>query len=144
MASAKGSGPNPDEITSWITATYPDTVVASALGATFFSLDESSWPNFATIVTTDEHDMGNPSNLARPDVFRLNIGVGKETFERLVGSIEDPDFAALDTILPHPVYAKQRWVAVLNPSWTTFEAVVKPLVAEAYDRLAASAARRAR
>ncbi|HSL77661.1 MAG TPA: DUF6194 family protein [Candidatus Limnocylindrales bacterium] len=144
MADAKGSGPNPDEITSWITGTYPDTVVASALGATFFSLDESSWPNFATIVTTDEHDMGNPSNLARPGVFRLNIGVGKDTFERLVGSIDEPDYPALDTILPHPVYAKQRWIAVLNPSWTTFDATVKPLIAEAYDRLAASAARRAR
>ncbi len=144
MAVEKGSGPNPDEITSWITTTYPKTVVASALGATFFSLDESSWPNFATIVTTDEHDMGTPSNLARPDVFRLNIGVGKETFGRLVGSIDEPDFAALDTILPHPVYAKQRWVAILNPSRATFDDVVKPLIAEAYDRLAASAARRAR
>ena len=58
MAVEKGSGPNPDEITNWISTTYPKTVVASALGATFFSLDESSWPNFATIVTTDEHDMG--------------------------------------------------------------------------------------
>ncbi len=144
MGSNRESGPNPDEITNWITTTYPETVVASALGATFFSLDESSWPNFATIVTTDEHDMGNPSNLARPDVFRLNIGVGKETFGRLVGSIDEPDYAALDTILPHPVYAKQRWIAILNPSQTTFDEVVKPLIAEAYDRLAASAARRAR
>jgi hypothetical protein len=144
MAVEKGSGPTPDEITNWISTTYPQTVVASALGATFFSLDESSWPNFATIVTTDEHDMGTPSNLARPDVFRLNIGVGKETFGRLVGSIDEPDYAALDTILPHPVYAKQRWIGILNPSWATFDELVKPLIAEAYDRLAASAARRAR
>ncbi len=144
MAVEKGSGPNPDEITNWISTTYPQSVVASALGATFFSLDESSWPNFATIVTTDEHDMGTPSNLARPDVFRLNIGVGRETFARLVGSIEELDYAALDTILPHPVYAKQRWIAILNPSRATFDEVVKPLIAEAYDRLAASAARRPR
>src|SRR5215208_4034781 len=143
MTSNRESGPNPDEITSWITTTYPQTVVASALGATFFSLDESSWPNFATIVTTDEHDMGNPSDLARPGVFRLNIGVSKVTFERLVGSIDEPDYAALDTILPHPVYAKQRWIAILNPSWPTFDDIVKPLLAEAYDRLAASAVRRA-
>src|SRR3954469_23672022 len=122
------AGPDADEITSWITTSYPDTVVATAMGATFFSLDASNWPNFATIVTTDEHDMGTPSDLARPGVFRLNIGVGKSTFERLVDAAAEPDYAALDTVLPHPVYAKQRWIAILNPSRGTFDEVVKPLV----------------
>jgi hypothetical protein len=130
------TGPDPAEITAWIRATYPDTVIAEAMGATFFSLDEKHWPNFATIVTTDEHDMGNPSNLAREGVFRLNIGVGKDTFERLVVSMVGPDYAALDTILPHPVYAKQRWLSILNPSRSSFDEVVKPLLAEAHDRLA--------
>jgi len=136
MAFERKSGPDPDEITRWITTVYPKTVVATAMGATFFSLDETHWPNFATIVTTDEHDVGNPSNLARPGVFRLNIGVGKATFKRLVGSLVEPDYAALDTLLPHPVYAKQRWIAILNPSRQAFDEVVKPLVAEAYERLA--------
>ena len=136
MRSIEGSGPDPDEITAWITHTYPDTVVAHSMGATFFSLDETQWPNFATIVTTDEHDMGNPSDLARDGVFRLNIGVGRETFERLVGSVTDPDYAALDRIIPHPVYAKQRWIAILNPSRATFDSVVRPLIAEARARLA--------
>jgi Family of unknown function (DUF6194) len=130
------SGPDADEITAWITTTYPDTIVGEAMNARFFSLDPSNWPNFATIVTTDEHDMGNPSDLARDGVFRLNIGVGKATFERLVGARVEPDYAALDTILPHPVYAKQRWVAILNPGRRTFEDTVKPLIAEAHDRLA--------
>ena len=137
MPSDDGPGPNPDEITSWITTTYPGTVTAQALGATFFSLNADNWPNFATIVTTDEHDMANQSNLtARPDVFRLNLGVGKETFGRLVGSLVEPDYAAFDTVLPHPVYAKQRWIAILSPSRRTFEDVVKALIAEAHDRLA--------
>ena len=39
-------------------------------------------------------------------------------------------------ILPHPVYAKQRWLSILNPSRRSFEEVVKPLIAEAHDRLA--------
>jgi hypothetical protein len=130
------SGPDPDEISTWITGTYPETKVASAMGATFFSLTEAHWPNFATIVTTDEHDMGTPSNLARVGVFRLNLGVGKDTFQRLVGSMVAPDHAELDRILPHPVYAKQRWIAILNPSRATFEDVIKPLIAEAHDRLA--------
>ncbi|HET7829448.1 MAG TPA: DUF6194 family protein [Candidatus Limnocylindrales bacterium] len=139
MRSPDVSGPDPDEITSWITSMYPDTVVSRAMGATFFSLDESQWPNFATIVTTDEHDMGNPSDLAREGVFRLNIGVGRQTFERLVGSVTEPDHAALDRVVPHPVYAKQRWVSILNPSRATFEEVVKPLIAEAHARLARNA-----
>ena len=129
-------GPDPGEITRWIKETYPETVVAEAMGATFFSLDDKHWPNFATIVTTDEHDMGNPSDLARPGVFRLNIGVGKATFERLTADTTDPDYAALDRVVPHPVYAKQRWVAILNPSRASFDDVVKPLIAEAHERLA--------
>ena len=131
------TGPDPEAITRIILERYPETDVVEAMGAKFFSLDpEKHWPNFATIVTTDEHDMGAPSDLARPGVFRLNIGVGKATFERLVGSMADPDHAAFDTILPHPVYAKQRWLCVLNPSRTTFDSIVKPLIAEAYARLA--------
>jgi len=41
------------------------------------------------------------------------------------------DFAALDQLLPHPVYGWMSWVAVINPSATTFEDV-KPLLSEAY------------
>ncbi|HEY6013384.1 MAG TPA: DUF6194 family protein [Candidatus Limnocylindrales bacterium] len=131
------TGPDPEAITQVIRERYPETFVAEALGATFFSLDERHWPNFATIVTTDEHDDGAPSDLARPGVFRLNIGVGRETFERLVGSAGTPDYAAFDRILPHPVYAKQRWISILNPSDATFRDVVLPLIAEAHDRLVA-------
>ena len=135
------TGPNPGAITQDILERYPETVVAEALGATFFSLDEKHWPNFATIVTTDEHDEGAPSDLARRGAFRLNIGVGRETFERLVGSMDAPDYAAYDQLLPHPVYAKQLWVSILNPSHATFRDVVLPLIAEAHDRLATVRAR---
>jgi hypothetical protein len=139
-SSTAPTGPDPEAITRAILERYPETVVAQALGATFFSLDETHWPNFATIVTTDEHDEGAPSDLARPGAFRLNVGVGRATFERLVGSLAAPDYAAYDTILPHPVYAKQRWVSILNPSAATFRDVVLPLVAEAHDRLATTRA----
>jgi hypothetical protein len=138
------TGPDPEAITRAILERYPDSVIAEALGATFFSLDDKHWPNYATIVTTDEHDEGAPSDLARPGVFRLNIGVGRETFERLVGSNDSPDYAAFDRILPHPVYAKQRWISILNPSDATFRDVVLPLIAEAHDRLASARARHLR
>jgi hypothetical protein len=136
--------PSPEKIADWITATYPDTMTASAMGATFFSLDESHWPNFATIVTTDEHDIGEPSKLSRPGVFRLNIATRKETFQRLVGGMDEPDYAALDLILPHPIYAKELWVCVLNPSRQTFQEQVKPLIAESHERLARARRRRSR
>jgi hypothetical protein len=137
------AGPDPEAITRYIRETYPNTDVVTIEGAAFCSLDpEKHFPNFATIVTTDEHDMGSPSNLsARPDVFRLNIGVGRETFDRLVGSIAEPDYAALDRLLPHPVYARQHYISILNPSEATFRDVVIPLLAEAHDRLAAQRAR---
>ena len=115
------TGPDPEAIITHLTSTYAATDVVTIPGAWFFSLDpEKHWPNYATIVTTDEHDMGSPSKLtARPDVFRLNLGVDKATFERYARADADPDYATLDTVLPHPVYAAQRWISILNPSWAT-------------------------
>ena len=104
-------GPTKDEVIQLIRDTFPDAVVATLDSAAFFSLDESHWPNFASVVWTDEHDMGNPSDLARDGVYRVNVGVDRETFQRLVGSQTDPDYAAFDRFVPHPVYAKQRWIA---------------------------------
>ncbi len=99
---------------------------------------------FATIVTKDYGDFDRASNLNRPGVFRLNIGVSSDTYRSLFGPQPPPpgaagvvdtghDFAALDRLMPHPVYAPQSWVCVLNPSAETFESV-RPLLAEAYDR----------
>jgi hypothetical protein len=136
------TGPDPEAITRTILATYPETDIVTAMGATFFSLDaEKHWPNFATIVTTDEHDEGAPSNLSRPGVFRLNLGIRRATFERLVGSMADPDHAVFDRFLPHPVYGKQLWISILNPSEATFRDAVLPLLAEAHARVARARAR---
>jgi hypothetical protein len=76
------------------------------------------------------------SDLNRPGVYRLNIGVSKATFERVVGSNRDPDYTALDQLMPHPVYAMQHWVSILNPSEATFDKIVKPLLDEAHGRVA--------
>src|SRR5262245_22900826 len=60
-------------------------------GDTFFyfdpqhDLDPSHQLPFATIVTKDYGDFDNSSNLSRPDVFRLNIGVSRNTFRALFG-----------------------------------------------------------
>ncbi len=82
-------------------------------------------------------------------MFRLNIGVSRDTFRTLFGyapgedapASSDYDYAALDRLMPHPVYAPQSYVCVLNPSPETFESV-KPLLAEAHSRAAAQYASR--
>jgi Family of unknown function (DUF6194) len=134
------SAPTPDDIHRYILDTYPDTIVAAIEGGTFYSCDPANFPNFATVVTSDAFD--DASNLSREGAFRLNIGLSRETFQRLVGDQETPDYTALNQLMPHPVYARQHYVSILNPSASTFEDVIKPLLAEAHARTAAQYARR--
>ncbi len=128
-------GPTLQDMIQILRETFPDAVVAELDSAAFFSLDETHWPNFATVVWTDEHDEGAPSNLARPGVYRVNVGVDRPTFERMVGSQTDPDYASFDRFVPHPVYGRQRWISVLNPSHATVRDTLIPLVAAGRDRL---------
>jgi hypothetical protein len=116
-------------ITKHITDSFPGVETVTAMGATFFFYGSDHKFPFATIVTGDEHDQA--SNLSRPGVYRLNVGVSKETFRALVPDAGGHDFTALDRVMPHPVYGKMYWVCVLNPGAETFERV-KPLLAEAY------------
>ena len=128
-------------------------------GDTFFMYDpernlepKHKFP-FATIVTKDYGEFDRSSNLDRPGVFRLNIGVGKDTYRSLFGSPPSPpgeagvvdtghDFAALDQLMPHPAYGHLSWVCVLNPSDATFP-TLRPLIAEAYELAVSRLARRA-
>ena len=137
------AGPDPATIVRYILETYPDADLVEAMNAYFFSVDsEKHWPNFATLVTTNEHD--DASDLDRPGVFRLNLGVDRATFEAIVANDPDPDFRAFDTLLPHPVYGQQLWISILNPTHETFERTVVPLIALAHDRVAATHARHTR
>jgi hypothetical protein len=117
-----------------ITTTFAGVETTEAMGYRFFFYRSERMLPFATMAEADnEHD--RVSNLDRPGVFRLNIGVSRETFQSLFGAgkvdVGAYDFAALDTIMPHPEYAAQHWVCVLSPSAATFEQV-RALLAEAY------------
>ena len=129
-----------DAIIQYITA-FEGVYTVSQAGNTFFFYDPTGKFTFATLMTNDDNDQF--SNLTRPGIFRLNIGVTKETFQamfgpRKAGKWEDQiqnstyDFTALDKIMPHPVYGMMYWVCVLNPSEETFREKVEPLLAEAY------------
>ncbi len=84
---------------------------------------------FATTVTGDHYD--NVSNLDRPGAYRLNIGLTKATYTAMFGTAPAPDHAAVDTVMPHPTYASQHWVSVVNPGEATLD-TVRTLLAEAH------------
>ncbi len=133
---------SPDAIANYIIATFPDAqqVKLPSGDAFFFFKDDQRMP-LATIVHSDAFDAA--SDLNRAGVFRLNIGIKKETYESLFGPPPKAtpnfdvvstghDFTKLDELMPHPIYAPMMWVCVLSPSDTTFERI-KPLLAEAYN-----------
>ena len=139
---------NETAIREFVAANYPgvDVQVASqengapemAWGDTLFIHDPERnlkgarlFP-FATIVTKDYGEFDDRSNLDREGVFRLNIGVSKQTYQSLFPEEGEHDFTALDTVMPHPVYGVNHWVCVLNPSDATF-AELRPLLDEAYE-----------
>ncbi len=131
-------------IAGYILDTFPDVETSDNFGYSFFFYRDDHMLPFATLATTDnEHD--RVSNLARPGVFRLNLGVGKQTFKRLFGAgaprLEEYDFTALDTLMPHPEYAAQSFLCVLNPGDATMQQL-RPLLAEAYERAVARYKRR--
>lgn len=71
---------------------------------------------WATIVTSNVND--DASDLDRPGVFRLNIGLPKARFAEVVDPDGEYDTTALDVVMPHPVYGGYHWVCVLNPDRT--------------------------
>jgi hypothetical protein len=102
--------------------------------------DDRRFP-FATIVTKDAPGFDTVSGLDREGVYRLNIGVGRDVFQELLGYDpadharfrEEHDFAEPDRMLPHPTYAAQAWVSAVTPGPRTGELVQRLLVA-ALDR----------
>ena len=122
-------------LTQYITSTFPNVETSENFGYTFFFYGADHVVPFATLAASD-NEYDRVSNLDRPGVYRLNIGLTRETFEALFGAgkvdVSAYDFTALDTIMPHPEYAAQHFVCVLSPSAATFERV-QALLAEAYE-----------
>jgi len=101
-------------------------------------------PNGVYFCTLKEKNGANDkaSNLDRESIFRLSIGISKESYESLFG--ERPqrpskggiintqhDFTKIDTLMPHPIYGWMSWVQILNPSKSTFLHLFH-LIAEAH------------
>lgn len=132
-------------ITRYILITFDGVRATETWGDTFFFYnpdpDRPGEIYFTTLKSADD-DYDNASNLSRPGFYRLNIGVGKETYFTLFesrperpdseGKFDDTyDFTATDVFMPHPIYGRQYWISVINPGEETFE-LVRAFLAEAY------------
>lgn len=102
------------QLTRYLREKFGGTTVIDAAGDTFYIYDpdhdlppERQMP-FVTIVTGDTYD--RVSDLSRAGSYRLNIG--------------------LTQVMPHPTYASQYWVCVVNPE--TLD-VIEPLLVEAHE-----------
>lgn len=117
------------EIYQFILTNFASVETVDANGDTFFFYDPKKMMPFVTLVRSDIND--EFSNLKREGIFRLNIGVSKETFQRLFPGETGHDFTALDTFFPHPVYGQMHWISILNPSDEKQDELAS-LVSEAY------------
>ena len=126
---------NEPSVANYITNTFPGVETTTNFGYTFFFYGSDHKLPFATLASSD-NDYDRISNLDRPGVFRLNIGVSQQTFQSLFGTakveVGSYDFSVLDVIMPHPHYAQQYFICVLSPSEAKFERI-RALLAEAYD-----------
>ncbi len=126
---------NESSVANYITKTFAGVETTTNFGYTFFFYGSDHTLPFATLISSD-YDYDRISNLDRPGVFRLNIGVSRQTFQALFGTakadVNSYDFTVLDVIMPHPEYALQNFICVLSPSDVTFDRI-RALLAEAYD-----------
>lgn len=126
---------NETDVINYIMKTFPEVETVNNYGYDMFFYKSDRKLSFATLISSD-YDYDNVSHLNRPGVFRLNIGISKQTFHALFGkdelNVNDYDFTAVDVIMPHPEYAPYHFICVLSPSDKTFERT-RLLLAEAYD-----------
>ena len=122
-----------------VVASEDDGDPEMAWGDTFFFYDpdgvtvpEKRMP-FATIVVNYYPGFDESSKLSRPGVFRVNVSVSRETFDRHDPHEMPIDYSVFDQVIPHPVYAAQSWLSVLNPGESTDD-TLRVLLSEAHTR----------
>lgn len=110
----------------------PNVQSEENFGYSFFFVGSDHRLPFVTTADSD-NEYDDVSNLDREGVYRLNIGVSKETFSDLVSDQldGDVDYAMLNVFLPHPHYSRQHFVCILNPAGDNVEKT-KQLINEAH------------
>lgn len=130
-----------EKILSYCLDAFKDTVLVKSWGERgIFYNPDNRFKRGIYVMTIKEKDGENDksSRLDRENVYRVNIGIRKSTYEKMLGQTPkrppkgdmvdtETDFSVLDTVIPHPVYAWMGWICILNPSEKTFEKL-KPLI----------------
>ena len=134
------------EVFDYCLKAFPGTVLNKNWGEWgIFYNPEGKLSRGVYILTIKEKDGDNDkaSNVNRPGIYRINLGVRKETFRALFsaipkrptagGIVDMPfDFTVSNTILPHPVYAWMSWICMLSPTEEGFESL-RPYIRESYE-----------
>lgn len=130
------------DIKAFILMEYQDARAVESDGDMFLMHGADDKFPFATIITKD-NEFDAASDLNRDGVFRLNMGIDRDSFTALFGDRHfkgiggylksDIDFQALNVIFPHPMYGAMYWISVLNPDEAMFE-VLKPYLSVAYHK----------
>jgi len=137
---------SPDNIITRITSDFSGINPKSSWGETsLFYNPGNRLPHGVYFCTIKEKDGDNDkaSDLNRPNVFRVNIGLPKDKYLELFG--EKPkrpakgciidtghDFTAINQLMPHPIYGWMSWVCILSPTQEKFDEIY-PLIKLAYD-----------
>jgi hypothetical protein len=141
---------SPEAIVEDVTTSFAGVVAKASWGETaLFYNPGGRLPNGVYFCTLKAGDGANDraSRLDRDGVFRLSIGVSTETYALRFGPRParpakggvvntGQDFAALDVLTPHPVYAWMGWVQVLSPTASSYPEI-RTLIAEAHALAAA-------
>ena len=119
------------------TAALEDVQREENYGYAFFFVGDDHRLPFVTLANSD-NEYDKVSNLDRDGVFRVNIGVTKDTFDKLIGEFDPAsvDYTALNTFLPHPDYARQHFICILSPTGQNAERT-QQLIEEAHSIAAA-------
>ena len=137
---------NPNEILQFYLENLEGTVLINSWGEKgIFYNPDNILKRGVYILTIKEKDGENDksSNLNRENIYRINIGIQKNTFINMFGEIPkrpqkggivdmEYDFTLTDKIMPHPVYAWMAWICCLNPTKKTLDKL-NPLIKEAYE-----------
>lgn len=96
----------------------------------FFYSSDQTMPFVSLAESDSEYD--SVSKLNRDGVFRVNIGVERDTFKTLFPEKKTEwDYTELNKFLPHPHYAAQNFICVLNPTGSNEDRVIQ-YIDEAY------------
>jgi hypothetical protein len=136
------------QLQNLILESYPGLNLLDTYGEkSFFYNPEKLLIKGIYFATLKEKDGPNDkaSDLNREGVFRLNLGISKQSYEKLFGTkpkrppkggIVDTghDFTQLNFLTPHPIYAWLHWVAILNPDDDSMSQI-KELMDETYQNV---------